>query len=499
MAGIKLLSIKRNEEASYFYENNVSTTLDSNRNEVVGVQENHKAPQISKKSRKQDERRSKKEEKQKIKETKQREKEKKKSLKNSRKEVVGSVDTARSSDRARIKTNGDVKSNGGFQVGMDVGEAAENKNEQSLNAHEEDRNENEEDRNENEESKEEHDLTIRLEHEEASNQDEDLSKEHEGVSSEHESSIKIHESTQLEITAHVTSSEEPGVSGETHATSSDRHADLELRSENCVEETITVDSVQTTEEAPKEFSHQPKVNPDIPEPTGGQHLEIEISDVTDLDADASSSDQVIVVQNNLQTSTYPSSPASEGQILVATVQQVESCVDLDGIFAECNAPTNEEDKEEKRKSVRFQEETEEIGHGEVESEDHEHASMNLGGDFSGTTDDDSVERPQTLQPAVDVVNKEEGRKVESCVDLDHVFAPSEQASDIETVPEENHVGVGKVNGSAKVNGKANLSNSGTKTDDLVEIRLDESNEHTNTTRKKKEKRNRSGFRTCCFP
>lgn len=492
MAGIKLLSIKRNEEPPYFYENNVSTTLDSNRNEVVGVQENHKAPQISKKARKEDERRSKKGEKQKIKETKQREKEKKKSLKNSRKEVVGSVDTARPSDRARIKTNGDVKSNGGFQVGMDVGEAAENKDEESLNAHEEDR-------NENEEYREEHDLTIRHEQEEASNQDEDLSKEHEGVSSEHESSIKTHESTHVEITAHATSSEEPGVSGETHATSSDRHADLELRSENCVEETITVDSVQTTEEAPKEFSHQPKVNPDIPEPTGGQHLEIEISDVTDLDADASSSDQVIVVQNSLQTSTYPSSPASEDQILVATVQQVESCVDLDGIFAECNAPTNEEDKEEKRKSVRFQEETEEIGHGEVESEDHEHTSMNLGGDFSGTTDNDSVERPQTLQPAVEVVNKEEGRKVESSVDLDHVFAPSEQANDIETVPEENHVGVGKVNGSAKVNGKANLSNSGTKTDDLVEISLDESNEHTNTTRKKKEKRKRSGFRTCCFP
>lgn len=460
MAGqIKLLSIKRNEEASYFYEDKLFGTVDLNKNEVAEVAENHK---LSKKERKEEERKSKKEKKQKMKEMKEREKEKKKSLKNSRKEVVGSVDTSKSSYDTYIKTNGDVKFNGGFQVGMDVDETAKNNDEESSSDHEEDS-------KGNEESKEVHVITTR-EHEGASNHHEDLVNEGERVS-EHELSTK------------------------THTMSSEEHVNLEHNSENRgeetreIEETVTAVTAQSNEEAPPEILPQPKVNPYVVEPVGGEHVEIEISEVTDLEADASSSNQVIVMQEG----PHQNAVVSEGEIVVATVQQVESGVDLDEIFIEV-------DKEEKRKSVRFQEETEEIGDGGFESKDHEHASLNLGADLTGTTDDDSVEQPQTSpEAAVEIVSQEERNKVESSVDLDQVFASAEQEIDDETALEESlDVEVVKVNGDAKSNGKAKVSY--TERADFVEVSLNESNEHNNTAVKRKEKRKKgSVFRRCCFP
>ena len=471
MAGeIKLLSIKRNEEASYFYEDKLSTTFDSNKNEVVEVAE---GPKLSKKERKEEERKSKKEKKQKTREMKQREKEKRKSLKNSRKEVVGSVDTSKPSYDMDIKTNGDVKINGGFQVGMDVDKTAKNIDGESSSGHKEDS-------KENEEYKEELVVTT-PEHEAASNHHEDLVHEGERVN-EHE------------------------LSTETHTTSSEEHVNLELSSENRVEETreieetITAATAQSSEEAPPEILPQPKVNPYVAEPAGGEHVEIEISEVTDLEADASNTNQVIVMQTSLHNSTHQNGMVSEGEIVVATVQQVESGVDLDEIFTECYKPQCEVDKEERRKSVRFQEETEEIGDGEVESKDHEHASLNLGGDFTDTTDDDSVEQPQTLpEAAVEIASQEEQNKVESCVDLDHIFASSEQEIDDETALEESlDVEVVKVNGDAKVNGKTKVSY--TQRADFVEVSLKEWNEHDNTTMKRKEKRKKgSFFKKCCFP
>jgi hypothetical protein len=486
MAQIKLLSIKRNEEASYFYESNGSPAFDSNKNEVV---EDHAAPQKSKNVRREEERKSKKEQKEKMKELKQREKEKKKSLKSSRKKIVGSVDTGRPSDREETtaKGNGDINVNGGFQVSMDVGEAAKNKNDESLDNHEVGGKE--------EESKEEHG-EIKNEHEDASGLHEDLTKEHEQVSDE--LSMKTHEHSTREITEQAISSDEP-------ATSSEGHVDPEMKSESVLEkprevleEVITADSAETSEEAPREMSQQPrKVNPGIVEPNAG-HVEIEISEVSEFEAEpASGSNQVVVTQTLPQTSYYQSNAGIEGPILVATVQEVESGVDLDGIFAECGAPQDEEDKEERRKSVRFQEETEEIG---SESEDHEHASMNLGGDFTDSNDDGSARPPRTLEPAVEVVSKEERSEVESCTNLDEVFAASERkANATETVSEESRVVVTKVNGSANVNGRTKVGNGGTNVDDLVEINLNESNEHRNTAAKKKEKRKRGGLYRCCFP
>ena len=496
MAQIKLLSIKRNEEASYFYESNGSPAFDSNKNEVV---EDHAAPQKSKNVRREEERKSKKEQKEKMKELKQREKEKKKSLKSSRKKIVGSVDTGRPSDREETtaKGNGDINVNGGFQVSMDVGEAAKNKNDESLDNHEVGGKE--------EESKEEHG-EIKNEHEDASGLHEDLTKEHEQVSDE--LSMKTREHSTREITEQAISSDEPEASGETSATSSEGHVDPEMKSESVLEkprevleEVITADSAETSEEAPREMSHQPrKVNPGIVEPNAG-HVEIEISEVSEFEAEpASGSNQVVVTQTLPQTSYYQSNAGIEGPILVATVQEVESGVDLDGIFAECGAPQDEEDKEERRKSVRFQEETEEIGSVGVESENHEHASMNLGGDFTDSNDDGSARPPRTLEPAVEVVSKEERSEVESCTNLDEVFAASERkANATETVSEESRVVVTKVNGSANINGRTKVGNGGTNVDDLVEINLNESNEHRNTAAKKKEKRKRGGLYRCCFP
>ena len=507
MAQIKLLSIKRNEEASYFYESNGSPSLGSNKNEeVVEVEENHKALQNSKNVKKKEERASKKEQKQKMKELKQREKEKKKSLKNSRKKVVWSVDTGKSNDSANMKGNGDVNINGGFQAGVDTDETAKNKNEESLNNHEGDR-------SENEESEVEHSGTQSV-HEAASSLHEDLPKEDEQVSAEF--SVKTHNESLVEVTAPAIASDEPDASGETPTVSSKGYTDLELNSESHLEkprevkeEVITADSAEASHEAPQDVFFQPKANPGILEPAGGQHLEIEISEVTDLEAEsASSSNQVVVVQTAPQTSSYQNNGANEGQILVATVQEVESSVDLDGIFAECGEPREEEDKEEKRKSVRFQDETEEIESEvhvhepmDVESEDHEHASMNLGGDFTESNDDGSAQPTKTLEPAVEVVSKEEQSQVESCADLDEVFAASEQeANDREAVSEESRVVVTKVNGNSKINGKTKVSvNGGTNMDDMEEINLNELNEHKNTSPKKKEKKKRSGIYRCCFP
>ncbi len=486
MAQIKLLSIKRNEEASYFYaEKNDSATLDSNRN--VEVQENHDAPHVSTKARKEEERMSKKVQKQKIKEMKQREKEKRKSLINSRKEIVGSVDTLKRGDPAETKING------GFQVGINVNDAAKNKSEESLNDNEEPREEPGE---------------IRHEHEEASNQHEDLNKEHELVSSELSITTHDHSTREnVEITEHATSSKELAASGETRASSSEGHADLESGSKSRlekpreVEETITMQSAHSVEDAPTEIFHHPKINPAILESDGGQHLEIEISEVTDFDDETSGSDQVIVMQIPLPTKTPKSSRV---RYLLRQFNKLKAVSTWMTFSLNVMERPDEEDKEEKRKSVRFQEETEEIGRSEEESNDHEHASINIGGDFTGTSDDDSVRPP--LEPAVEIVSKEERSKNESCVDLDHVFAASEQeVSATETVPEQNHVGMvkvngdTKVNGSTKVNGKTKVGNGDTKMDELVEINLNESNENKNTATTKKEKRKKSGLIRCCFP
>ena len=506
MAQIRLLSIKRNEEASYFYESNGSPSLDSNRNEVVEVEENHTTFQNSKNVKKKEERVSKKEQKQKMKELKQCEKEKKKSLKTSRKKVVGSVDTGRSSDCAEMKGNGDVHLNGGFQAGRDAVETAENKNEESLNDHEGGR-------NESEESNDEHSET-QSEHEGASSIHEDLPKEDEQVSGG--LSVKRRDESLVEVTGHAIASDEPDASRGTPIISSEGHTDPELDSESHLEkpreveeEVITADSAEASQEAPKDIFFLPKANPGIPEPAGGQHLEIEISEVTDLEAEsASSSNQVVVMQTVPQTSSHHNNATIEGLILVATVQEVESCVDLDSIFTECGEPLEEEDKEERRKSVRFNDETEEIESVvheheplNVESEDHEHASMNLGGDFTDSTDDDSAQPTKTLEPAAEVVSKEEQSKVESGANLDEVFAASEQeAIDREAVSEESRVVVTKVNGSSKVNGKTKVSANGrTNMDDMEEIDLNELNEHKNTAPKRKEKKKRSGLYRCCFP
>mgnify|MGYP002803908683 CR=1 FL=1 len=506
MAQVRLLSIKRNEEASYFYESNGSTSLDSNKNEVVEVEENHTALQNSKNVKKREERASKKEQKQKIKELKQREKEKKKSVKTSRKKVMGSVDTSKSSDRMEVNGNDDVNTNGGFQAGMDTDETAKNKNEGSLKDHEADRNENEEWKQELSETQ--------SNHEGASSLHEDLPKEDKQVKDEF--SVKTHDESFVEVTGPAIAGDEPDASRETPIMSSEGHTDRELNSESHLEkpreveeEVITADSAEASQEAPKDVFFQPKANPGIAEPAGGQHVEIEISEVTDLEPEsASSSNQVVVMQTVPQTSSYDNNAAIEGQILVATVQEVESSVDLDTIFAECGDQREEEDKEEKRKSVRFQDETEEIESEvdehellNVESEDHEHASMNLGGDFTESTDDDSAQPTKTLEPAVEVVSKEEQSKVESCANLDEVFAASEQeTNDREAVSKESRVVMTKVNGSLKVSGKTKVSaNGGTNMDEMEEINLNELNEHKNIAPKKKEKKKRSGLYRCCFP
>lgn len=457
MAGeIKLLSIKRNEEASYFYEDKDSTTLESNKNEVVKVEKSRKAPQLSKKERKEEERKSKKEKKQKMNEMKQLEKEKKKSLKNSRKEVIGSVDTTRPSSNTVIKTNGDVKINGGFQVGLDVDETAKNNEGESSSGHEDE-----------------------------SNHHEDLVKEDERAS-EHELSTKTHTSSSVEeVNLEHSRAEETKM----------------------IEDTITANVAETNEDAPPEILPQPRVSPYMVEPTGGEHVEIEISDVTDMDTDASSSNQVVILQYSSDASTHQNGVAThqngvaseEGEIVFVTVEEVESAVDLDQIFTECDKPEGGEvEKEEKRKSVRFSEETEEIGNCEVESKDHEHASLNLGGDFTDSSDGDSAEQRQTSETVVEIVAQEEQNKVEGCVDADHV-ASLELENDTETDLEESVVALVKVNGDAKakVNGhEAKISNTGMA--DFVEVSLNESNEHRNTAAKKGKKKG-SLFTRCCFP
>ena len=469
MAGeIKLLSIKRNEEASYFYQDKVSTSLDSNKSKVVKVEESHKAPRLSKKERKEEERKTKKEKKQKINEMKQLEKEKKKSLKNSRKEVIGSVDTTRPSSNTDIKTNGDVKITGGFQVWLDIDETAKNEGESSSV------------------------------HEDKSSHHEDLVKEDERAS-EHELSTKTHTSSSVEeVNLEHSRAEETKV----------------------IEDTITANVAETNEDAPPEILPQPRVSPYMVEPTGGEHVEIEISDVTDMDTDASSSNQVVILLYNSDTSTHQNGVAThqngvathqngvasdEGEIVFVTVEEVESAVDLDQIFAECDKPAGGEvEKEERRKSVRFSEKTEEIGNCEVESKDHEHASLNLGGDFTDSSDGDSAEQPQTSETVVEIVAKEEQNKVESCVDVDHV-AFLELENDTETDLEENVVALVKVNGDTKANGKAKVNGheakiSNTEMADFVEVSLNESNEQRNTAAKKKEKTKKgSVFKRCCFP
>ena len=491
MTEVKLLSIKRSEEASYFYENGATTAFDTNSNGTTPVEENPKTSrQISKKERKDMEKQSKKEKKQKIKEIKQREKEKRKSLKNSRKEVVGSVDTGGPSKSAAAKVNGDVKVNGGLQVGMNSNE------EEMKDDHDESTGSHDGGKSEEEESREDS-AGIVVKNEDSLKQEE--------VSDKHESSTITTTTTTITTQEELTPGNVVMIAGK--KTSSEQPEKLRE-----VEETIVPDEAKTTHETPADIFYQPTLSPHIPESTGSEHVEIEISEVTDFEANSSSSGQVVVVEHIPQNNMI-----NEGQIHAVTVQQVESGVDLDTVFATCD-DVMEEEKEEKRKSVRFQEETEEITEREVEPTDHEHASYNFGGDFTSSNDDASIEPSQKLEPAIEVVSKEERKEVIACVNVDRVLASSEQETndteqetidteterndteqetiDTETDLVQSNVNVVKVNGNGKVNGQAMK----TETNDMVEISLNESNEYKNTAKKKKKEKNeRSRLMRCCFP
>ncbi|XP_028403160.1 glutamic acid-rich protein-like [Dendronephthya gigantea] len=425
---------------------------------------------VSKKDKKREEKRSKKEQKEREKELKQLEKEKRKSLKSSGKDVVGSVDTSVPHDA--VKTNGDLK------TGLDVGKASNEPQARSLAV----------------------DGDIKNDSEAPLEQNVESSEGHEKVSSEFNLSISTNEASareNVELIGNATSGVEHETSIKSRGITNDGHdveqSELSFGNGAVIEETIKPEDAESTEEAPPDSFSQPVVCPAFPEPTGGQHVEIEISEVGELDVDPSSSDEVVVSPQD----PFHGHPG-EGEIVVSTVQIVESSVDVDSFFAEDYGPLEQVEKEEARKSVRFQDETEEIGCSDGDTEDHEHASLNLGGDFTETDDDDQKRK---LEPAVEIVRKEERQTVESCVDLDNVFAPSKrQSDDTEAVPskaEGNHAG-SKVNGSAKVNGKA-AGNGRTNMGRFEEIDLNGSNEQKNTTVAKKEKRKRSRLMRCCFP
>ena len=504
MAEIKLLSIKRNTEASYFYDQNSSATLDSNKNEVVQVQADQTTLPVSQKDKKREEKRSKKEQKEREKELKQLEKEKKKSLKTSRKDIVGSVDTSGPHDR--VKPNGDAKTGRDFPDGFYVGEASKDHQDKSLTVNDEVKNyngasglENDATKRELEEPLNQHEQELK-QREEPLKQNVDSSEVHEEVSNELNLSIKTNEDSVHEnvgLIENVTTGVEHEINIKGRGITNGGHnVDQSELDQSQFEETIRPEDAQTTQEAPPDSFFQPVASPGILEPTGGELVEIEISEVADVEVDPSSSDEVVVAP---QDPPHVHSPTGESEIIVSTVQHVESNVDVNSFFAEDHGPVDVVDKEEARKSVRFQDETEEIGCSDSETEDHEHASLNLGGDFTET---DDSEQKRTLEPSIEIVEKEERQTVESCVDLNNVFASSERLSndtdEVSSKAERNHVAGLKLNGSAKVNGKATVEGQ-TKMARFEEIDLNGSNEHKNTAERKKEKRKRSKLVRCCFP
>ena len=376
MAQVRLLSIKRNPEHSYFYENE-GATFDSNSNKVTGATGNEDK-EISEKSREASE---------------EKEKMPKKDLKHCEKEMSQKKDSTRRETDKNKQTNGNVNntqfSNAAFEENVEV-----------------------------------------------ETEDE-----------------KIRQEVSQEITT-LNSGSQGGPS---------------TNMNNIVEETITAQGANQSEEAPPELSRHFKPSPGITEMEQGEFVEVEISEVTELD---DMSEEV-----NGHAAVVGDASGPESPIVAATVQEVESGVDLENFFIEVYGESGLDGTEEKRrKSVRFQdpEATEKDSDSQTEvadkpDEDEEKITENN-------------DHPVRLQPTEEIISKEHTSNVESCeVNWDEIFELCEKEG-----PDNSNAPQGEV-----VNHREDVVSN-----DIAPY--EKHNEQHDDKERRKEKRKKGGLLKWCF-
>ena len=236
------------------------------------------------------------------------------------------------------------------------------------------------------------------------------------------------------------------------------------------EQPVTRENFNPVQEAPRELLMNFKPKPEVTEIEQGQHVEVEISEVTE---DMSGSNGM----------------GSESEITMAIVQEVESGLDLDSFFIEVYGETGVKSSQEKRKSVRFEEprNSEQDTDSKAEDNDGKTTKNDNEDNEDGLAEaSEQCEKPQSDEH----IDKELINNVESCeMDLDELFELCDK-EDRKTSEAQ-----------LEVENDANTSEVG---NHRIEIASDDitpngkPSEQKEETGSKTEKRKKGGLLKCCF-
>ena len=236
------------------------------------------------------------------------------------------------------------------------------------------------------------------------------------------------------------------------------------------EQPVTRENFNPVQEAPRELLMNFKPKPEVTEIEQGQHVEVEISEVTE---DMSGSNGM----------------GSESEITMAIVQEVESGLDLDSFFIEVYGETGVKSSQEKRKSVRFEEprNSEQDTDSKAEDNDGKTTKNDNEDNEDGLAEaSEQCEKPQSDEH----IDKELINNVESCeMDLDELFELCDK-EDRKTSEAQ-----------LEVENDANTSEVG---NHRIEIASDDitpngkPSKQKEETGSKTEKRKKGGLLKCCF-
>lgn len=183
------------------------------------------------------------------------------------------------------------------------------------------------------------------------------------------------------------------------------------------EEAITCENAEQPEEEPRDISWQFKPNPQITTLEQGQHVEVEISEITEL-----------------EDMPDGNGMSSETVIAVTIVQEVESGADLDSFFIEVYGEAGMKESKEKRKIVRFEEPQPTEQETDNRTEDSDDKTENADGE------DEVIEVKREEPPVDECVGDGRISNGDSCheIDLDQIFESCEKEAGPNTTEVGNH-------------------------------------------------------------
>ena len=239
------------------------------------------------------------------------------------------------------------------------------------------------------------------------------------------------------------------------------------------EQPITRENSNQVQEAPRELFLNFKPKPEVTEIEQGQHVEVEISEVTEVE-DMSGSNGM----------------GSESEITMAIIQEVESGLDLDSFFIEVYGETGGvKSSQEKRKSVRFEEPRNSEQDTDSKAEDNDGKTTK--NDNEDDVDEFAEASGQCEKPQSDEhIDKELISNVESCeMNLDELFElcdkEDRKTSEAAQLEVENDANTNEV-GNHRIEIASDITPNG------------KPSEQKEETGSKTEKRKKGGLLKCCF-